>query len=116
MKSKNVIIILIAAIVIIIAALMLFTKGENILYSCRKNNCGGFNLSCESGAPLNCPAIHMPGDVCGKFVTCGNDGFACKTTKSDSYDKCISCFLNCTDMRVWDNCTSKCDEDYGGSK
>ncbi|OGI11938.1 hypothetical protein A3K64_00500 [Candidatus Micrarchaeota archaeon RBG_16_36_9] len=115
MKSKNVIIILIS-IVVVIAAFMLFNKGEHILYGCRKNNCGGFDLSCESGAPLNCPAIYMPGNVCGKFVTCGNDGLSCKTIKSDNYDKCISCFSSCTDIRLWDNCTLKCDEDYGGSK
>ena len=84
------------------------TNKEN----CILNKCGGFDLSCENLESFGCAAVYMPGDVCRRFITCKYQDSKCDTIKSDYYDNCVNCFLNCEDHKTWNNCTSTCDETF----
>lgn len=80
--------------------------------SCRFDQCGSFDLSCNFGEPVNCLAVYQPGDGCRAFVECDAESSSCSVQKSKYYDECVTCFKSCENYNEWSNCTSACDKKY----
>jgi hypothetical protein len=109
---KNHLIALLLILIFLVSGCVQNLQEERI---CELNKCGGYNLSCVMiSQPMNCLAVHAPGNVCRKFVSCEIVDGVCQTIKKPEYDDCVDCFMKCEDYDKisWNNCTSNCDGIY----
>lgn len=97
MKTKFIIIPIVAIVLISVAVVLFLLNIHSKASHCGIENCHGMDIKCGSNIPDACTMIYQIGDICREHAKCHVYQGKCQLTKNDSFEKCKNCVQKCID-------------------